>query len=116
MRSSSRKAVVLAFAGALAVLGWMALQPQPAHAAQFCANYQNKFCFNEGQQFLCTYFGCPRWLVFDGWCSCEGGRWNCTPDGECGGDSAAFGDDEADPAAEAPEITSAEPWTAVGCE
>lgn len=88
MNSSSRMSVAFAVSGALVLLGWMALLPQPASAASFCSNYGNKPCWNEGQQFLCYNTGCPSWTLWNGSCQCQEGRWSCTADTPCGGDTA----------------------------
>ena len=84
MQNSLSKIVRLVLLVTAVVSAWMV--SRPTSAATFCSNYQNKFCLSEGQQFLCTNFGCPRWVILNGSCSCEEGRWNCTPDVPCGED------------------------------
>ena len=95
MRSSLKKKLVLVWPAAVALLGWMALQPQPAQATPFCSNYGGKPCWTEGQEFLCYNTGCPSWTLWDGSCSCQNGRWSCTPDTPCGGGASLGGGDTA---------------------
>jgi hypothetical protein len=95
MRSSLKKKLVLVLLATVALLGWMALQSQPAQAEEFCANYFGKPCWTEGQEFFCYNTGCPWWAIWDGSCSCQEGRWSCTPEHSCLGDASLGGGDTA---------------------
>src|SRR5436190_18871477 len=111
MRSSLTKKLGLVMMATVALLGWMAFLPRPAQATPFCSNYGNKPCWTEGQQFYCYSTGCPSWTLWDGSCSCQEGRWSCTPDTPCGGDARLGGGDPA-LAAQAPAFA----WTVGGVE
>jgi hypothetical protein len=122
MKSSLKKKLVLAALTAFALLGWMALQPQPAQADPFCSNYFGKRCWTEGQVILCNNTGCPSWTLWAGSCSCEEGYWSCTPDTPCGGTTSIGGSDTA-LAAQPPVFAPAadvrsegELWLTASCE
>ena len=112
MKSSLKKKLVLALSTAVALLGWMALQPQPAHATPFCSNYFGKPCWTEGQVVFCNNTGCPSWTLWPGSCSCEENhRWSCTPDTPCGGTTSVEGGQAA-----GDFQGEDEPWLPASCE
>lgn len=76
MKTLLRKTALLALPGALALAGWMSLQPQPAQAQQFCY-LSGKRCSVEGQlSDPCSYLGCYGYIGV-GQCECVSGRWQC---------------------------------------
>lgn len=82
MRNLLRKTALLALPGALAFVGWMSLQPQPAQAEQFCY-LSGKRCSVEGQlSEPCLYFGCYGYIG-EGYCECVSGHWVCPASPEC---------------------------------
>ena len=120
MRSSFKKKLVLVLLAAVALLGWMALQPQPAQAASYCSNYGGKRCWTEGEEFLCYNTVCPWWTLWNGSCSCQEGRWSCTPDTPCGGSTSVGGGDTT-LAAQSPAFagdfqSAGELWLNASCE
>jgi hypothetical protein len=121
MRSSLKKKLVLVVLATVAFLGWMALQPQPAQAEPFCSNYGGKPCWTEGDGFFCYNTGCPSWTLWAGSCSCQNGRWSCTPDTPCGGNTSVVGGGDTAFAAQSPALPGdfqsvGELWLTKRCE
>jgi hypothetical protein len=86
----SRQALMFAVSGVLALMGSVALLPQPALAyLGDCSVCQDRQCYFEGYQDYCTYYGCG--VPWEGFCTCEDGRWSCNPDAPpCGWDFASI--------------------------
>ena len=72
---------LLALLGALTVAGWMATQPEPAYAMQYC-QWSGRACFNEGYSYICWYEGCCGYIG-TGTCTCIDGYWSCPERPEC---------------------------------
>jgi hypothetical protein len=77
-----RKSLLRLLLASLVLTAAIALEPAPAYTLGFCANYDDRFCFNENQTILCTWIGCCGYLDTRS-CVCVDGHWDCPDSPEC---------------------------------